>query len=159
MSGLVPSSAAPGSSADGTPGAPTRSSRRTTCDGSGTSWPSTGVIVSSVGATKNVTTNVTSGARTAATQPNIGAGLNVFMRGTHYSAHTFRVHPRRVAGVQNLLGSEARGAGAVTEWQGSHTDGQKHRKFNMSTGGQLPANLDFLFCSRLYFEHTINACA
>src|SRR5215813_15379821 len=103
MSGLVPSSAAPSSSEVGTPGAPTRSSRRTTCDGSGVIWPSTGAVVRSVGATKNVTRNVTRGARTAATRPNIGAGINVFIRGTHYSRHTFREHPRRVARVQNLL--------------------------------------------------------
>src|SRR5215467_7699155 len=124
MSGLVPSSAAPGSSAVGTPGAPTRSSRRTTCDGSGVIWPSTGVMVRSVSTTKNVTRNVTSGARTAATRPNIGAGINVFIRGTHYSRHTFRGRPRCASRVQNLLGFEARGAGEVTEWQGSHTDGE-----------------------------------
>src|SRR5215813_688153 len=111
MSGLVPSSAAPSSSEVGTPGAPTRSSRRTTCDGSGVIWPSTGAVVRSVGATKNVTRNVTSGARTAATRPNIGAGINVFIRGTHYSRHTFREHSRRASRVQNLLSSEARGAG------------------------------------------------
>ncbi len=57
----------------------------------------------------------------------------------------------------SALEQEARGE--VTEWQGSHSNGEKHRKFNMSTGGQLPANLDFLFCSRLYFEHMANACA
>src|SRR5437899_4986863 len=55
--------------------------------------------------------------------------------------------------------SRVRGMGTVTRWQRSHPDGEKHRKFNMSTGGKLPANLDFLFSSRLYFEHTAKACA
>lgn len=42
----------------------------------------------------------------------------------------------------------------MTEWQRNHRVGEKHRKFNMSTSGRLSANLDFLFQSRLYFEHT-----
>src|SRR5215831_4511755 len=153
MSGLVPSSAAPGSSADGTPGAPIRSSRRTT-------WPVRGVFCPRAGkvakgaATRNVTRNVTSGARTAATRPNIGAGISVFIRGTHYSRHSFRQQVETYRRVQNLLRSRVEGAVRWAEWRRSHTDGQKHRKFNTSTGGKLPANLDFLFCSRLYFEHT-----
>ena len=61
--------------------------------------------------------------------------------------------------VQNLLPFSSEGMGTVTRWQRSHPDGEKHRKFNMSTGGKLPANLDFLFSSRLYFEHTAKACA
>src|SRR5262247_3022490 len=89
MSGLVPSSAAPGSSAAGTPGAPILSSRRTTCVGSGVIWPRTGETARGA-ATKIVTRTVTSGARTAATRPNIGAGIIVFIRGTHYSRHSFR---------------------------------------------------------------------
>src|SRR5215510_4801808 len=88
MSGVVPSSAL-GSSAPGTPGAPIRSSRRTTCVDSGVFWPRAGDSAIGVAA-KNVTRNVTSGARTAATRPNIGAGIIVFIRGTHYSRHSFR---------------------------------------------------------------------
>lgn len=42
----------------------------------------------------------------------------------------------------------------MTEWQRNHRVEEKHQKFNMSTSGKLPANLDFLFRSRLYFEHT-----
>src|SRR5262247_1898698 len=156
MSGLMPSSAAPGSTADGTPGAPMRSSRRMTWVGS-TPWPSARVGIGCV--TRNVTRNVTSGARTAATRPNNGAGIIVFIRGTHYSRHSFREREGPPFGYRTCSPLEHGGAGAVTEWQGSHANGEKHRKFNMSTGGQLPANLDFLFCSRLYFEHTANACA
>jgi hypothetical protein len=110
-------------------------------------------------ATKNVTRNVTSGARTAATRPNIGAGIIVFIRGTHYRRHSFRERVEPETQVQNLLPLSSQGVGEVTEWQESHTDGEKHRKFNMSTGGKLSANLDFLFSRRLYYEHTAKACA
>ena len=51
--------------------------------------------------------------------------------------------------VQNLLTNLLEGRGwarsRVTEWQRSRPAGEKHKKFNMSTDGKVPANLDFLF--------------
>src|SRR5215467_315440 len=104
-------------------------------------------MVRSVGATKNVTRNVTRGARTAATRPNIGAGINVFIRGTHYSRHTFREQPRLVARVQKLLFSRARGASGVTRWQGSTSMGKNTENSTCQPAVSYLPTLTFFFAA------------
>src|SRR5215813_3467949 len=97
MMALIPSSAAPGSTTAGTLGAPMRSSRRTGAGGAVGTWANE---VTGARATTIVARIVTRRARTAAARRDAGEGIGNFIRGTHYSRHSFRRQTRGPAGYR-----------------------------------------------------------
>src|SRR3989442_10295775 len=82
-------------------------------------------------------------------------------RDAHQSSYTWNLgHRPAVArgkgggrAVRNLLPKPANGGGNARNGRGTASEGGKCSEFKDSTGGKYAANLDFLFSSRLYFEH------
>jgi len=96
--------------------------------------------------------NRQSRARTASGGDRRRAGIVAFIRGTHYSRHRFESrHLGRRYRLAAALNWGAQVGDCVATEAGN---GNKPQKINMSTGGKLPATFDFLFNSRLIFEHT-----
>src|SRR2546425_921430 len=142
MSGRVPSSAVAGSSAAGMPGAPTRTSRRAV-DGTGElgAWDS-----ADDGHARTRVRRMTV-RRTTATR------INLLIRGPSGICHPLRRAKGGGRAVRNLLPKPASGGGNARNGRGAASEGGKCSEFKDSTGGKYAANLDFLFSSRLYFEH------
>src|SRR2546422_497598 len=142
MSGRVPSSAVAGSSAAGMPGAPTRTSRRAV-DGTGElgAWDSAD--------DGHARTRV----RRMTVRRTTGTRINLLIRGTSGICHPLRRAKGGGRAVRNLLPKPASGDGNARNGRGAASEGGKCSEFKDSTGGKYAANLDFLFSSRLYFEH------
>src|SRR5437867_5493276 len=142
MSGRVPSSAVAGSSAAGMPRAPTRTSRRVLV---GTGELGAWDIADDGHARAKV--RIMTGRRTTGTR------INLLIRGTSGICHPLRGGREEAERYETCSSNLPKAAATLGMGEERPAKGGKCSEFKDSTGGKYAANLDFLFSSRLYFEH------